>query len=143
MPTYTHVQLSPITAPAVPTAHRTHTDAADHIMEVFHFPAAFRVMKMLYQVTETVANDTIAAVIALATADRDGTMVAHIAETETTLADTLAAANTIYEVTINGGQGQLIAEGLGVVAIQHTAGTDSGAVAGIVKVWAVVQPAEL
>lgn len=140
--TYVHVQLSPITAPDAPTAHRVHTDLADHVMEICYYaPAPCRVVKMLYQITQTLAIDTIAAVIALATGDRAGAMVAHIDDTETTLVDATAAAATIYEVDIPGGLA--IAEGTSVVAILHTAGTDSGAVAGLVKVWAVVQPSEL
>ena len=139
--TYVHTQLSPIAAPAAPTAHQIHTDAADHVMEINHYATApCRVMKMLWQCTTTVDTPTISAVIALATGDRAGAMVAHITASETTVPDNLVAADTIFEVEIPGGQA--IAEGTSVVAILHTAGTGGGP-AGAVKVWAVIQPSEL
>lgn len=139
--TYVHVQLSPIAAPDAPTEEQIHTDAADHVMQICYYaPAACRVMKMLWQCTETVDTPTIEAVIALATGDRAGAMVAHITASETTVPDNLVAADTIFEVEIPGGYA--IAEGTSVVAILHTAGTGGGP-AGKVKVWAVVQPSEV
>ena len=141
MPTYTHVQLSPLAVSAAMTPHRIHTDAADHVMDICYYaPAPCRVMKMLWQITETIDTPTISAVIALATGDRAGAMVAHIIASETTVPDNAVAADTIYEVEIPGGYA--IAEGTSVVAILHTAGTGGGP-AGIVKVWAVIQPSEL
>lgn len=140
MPTYTHVQLSPIAAPAAPSPHRVHTDAADHVMEICYYaPAPCRVMKMLWQCIETIDLSTITPIIALATGDAVGAMVAHITASETAVADNLVAGPTIYEVEIPGGYA--IAEGTSVVAILHTVGTVAGA--GTVKVWAVVQPSEL
>jgi len=141
MPTYTHVQLSPIAAPDVPTAEQIHTDAADHVMQILYYaPAPCRVMKMLWQCTTTVDTPTITGIVALATGDRAGAMVAHIAASETPIPDNLVAADTIYEVEIPGGYA--IAEGTSVVAILHTAGTGGGP-AGAVKIWAVIQPSEL
>jgi len=140
MPTYTHVQLSPIAAPAAPAAHVIHTDVADHVLQICYYaPAPCRVMKMLWQCTETIDLSTITPIIALATGDETGAMVAHITASETAVADNLVAAATIYEVDIPGGYA--IAEGTSVVAILHTAGTVAGT--GIVKVWCVVQPSEL
>jgi len=141
MATYPYTALSPIAAPAAPTAHQIHTDVADHVMEICYYaPAACRVMKLLWQCTTTVDTPTISAVIALATGDRAGAMVAHITGSETTVPDNLVAADTIYEVEIPGGYA--IAEGTSVVGVLHTAGTGGGP-AGAVKIWAVVQPSEL
>ena len=140
MPTYTHVQLSPIVAPADPVAHRLHTDGADHVMQICYYaPAPCRVMKMLWQCAETVDLSTITPIICLATGTRTGTMTAHITASETAVADNLVAAATIYEVDIPGGYA--IAEGTSVVAVLHTVGTVAGA--GTVKIWAVIQPTEL
>jgi len=141
MPTYTHVQLSPIAAPEAPVTHQIHTDVAEHVMQICYYaPAACRVMKLLWQCTVTVDTPTIEAIICLGVGDEAGLLVAHIDLSDTTIADNLVAADTVYETEIEGGYP--IAAGESVVGVLDTAGT-GGAPAGSVKIWAVIQPSEI
>ena len=141
MPTFTYLQISPITAPDAPTAARVHTDAANTVMQVCYYaPAPCRVVKMLWQCTTTVDTPTIEAVICLGTGTVTGTLTLHIDASDVTIPDNLVAAATIYEKEIPGGYA--IAEGTSVVAVLDTAGT-GGAPAGAVKIWAVIQPSEI
>ena len=140
MPTYTHVQLSPIAAPAAPAAHVIHTDVADHVLQICYYaPAPCRVMKMLWQCTETIDTSTIEAQICLAHGDGVGALVAHMDDSVATVPDNLVAADTIYEVEIPGGHA--VTEGTSVIGILHREGTVAGA--GQVKIWAVIQPSEI
>ena len=142
MGTKTYLQCKPFTVPLAVATHRVHTDADDHAFCTWYAPYACRVLRMLYQIDLTLAIDAVAAVICLAEMDRAGTLVAHIADTETTLVDLTAAADTVFEVEVGSG-GHLIPAGHAVSALIHTAGTDGTGVAGSVKIWAVVQPAEM
>ncbi len=137
--TYVHVQLSPLCVPEAPTAHQIHTDIADHVMETWYAPYACYVIGMKYQVTTTVDTPTIEAGIALALGDRDGAFVSDIAASRATIPDNLAAADTIFEVEI---PPAAVTAGDSVVAVLDIAGTGGGP-AGAVKVWAVIQPAEM
>jgi len=136
--TYTHVQVSPITAPEAPVTHQIHTDIADHVMQICYYATrACRLMKILWQCTVTVDTPTIEAQISLAHGDVAGALVAHIDDSVVTIPDNLVAADTIYELEIPGGHD--VAAGTSVIGILHRAGTGGGP-GGSVKIWAVVQP---
>jgi len=146
MPTRVHTQLSPIVLGLNEATHRTHTDGNDHDIWAAPYvaPVAGRIIAMRYQVTTTIANDLVAAVIRLCVADHDGASnQAEVTDTPTTLADAVAAANAPVEVLVAGGQGYAVAAGQTIFANVKTAGTDSGAVAGSVRVFAVFQPGSL
>jgi len=126
--------------------HVTHTDGNDHDIWAAPYcaPCAGLIIAMRYQITVTIANNLVQAVIRLAVADRDGSSnQAEVTGTPTSLVTATAAANAIYEVLVNGGHGYEVAAGQTVFANVKTAGTDGAAVAGSVKVFAVFQPTQL
>lgn len=146
MPIYTYQRLSPIPLGMDEATHRTHTDADDHDIWAAPYVAlvAGRIIAMRYQVTVTTLSGLVAAVIRLAVADHDGTTnQAEVTGSPTTIASAVAAANTIYEVLINGGQGYAVTAGQTVFANVKTAATDAGVVAGSVRVFAVFQPGSM
>jgi len=146
MPVTDRATLSPIVLGMNEATHRTHTDGDDHDIWAAPYVSACAglIIAMRYQINTTIANDATAAVIRLAVADADGaTNQAEVTDTPTTLVDATAAANTIYEVLVNGGQGYAVAAGQTVFANVKTAGVDGSSVAGSVKVFAVFQPTTL
>ena len=128
------------------STHRTHTDGDDHDIWEAPYVAAVAgyIIAMRYQVNVTVDNDTIVAVIRLCVADHDGaTTQAEVTDTPTSMTDGLAAANTMYEVLIAGGQGYPVTAGQTIFANVKTAGTDATGVAGSVRIFAVFQPGSM
>lgn len=144
MPTMNYTHLGAIPMGLNEATHRTHTDGDDHDIWAAPYvaPCAGRITAMRYQVTTTIANATVAAIIRLAVADADGSSnQAEVTDTPTTLAAGLAAANAWAEVLVNGGQGYAVASGQTIFANVKTAGT--GTPAGSVRIIAIFVPSAL
>jgi hypothetical protein len=137
---YPYLYMRPQVKPNIPTASNTHTSAADTLFDsqLIAYPGGAYILAMYYQVVTTIANDLVAGIIALAQVDRDLAVVEHIPETEITMVDAVAAADTITMVRLT--SPYLIPQGHGIASLLHTAGTDGAAVAGDVKVWWLMQP---